>query len=180
MREGGSCQTCSLGDLKQGSTKIEMTKRSAGILLFRHNDGSVQVLLIHPGGPYWRRKDEGAWSIPKGLFGEVEEPLSAAKREFLEETGMTPRGVFIELGEFRQPSGKRLTVWALEGDFDLASFRSNTFRMEWPPKSDRFEDFPDRAEWFDVGNATRKITEAQRPILDALLRLLSSTPCSPT
>ena len=159
-----------------------MTKRSAGILLFRHNDGSVQVLLIHPGGPYWRRKDEGAWSIPKGLFDEGEEPLSAAKREFLEETGMTPQGVFIELGEFRQPSGKRLTVWALEGDFDLASFRSNTFRMEWPPKSDRFEDFPeaDRAEWFDVGNATRKITEAQRPILDALLRLLSSTPCSPT
>ena len=148
-----------------------MTKRSAGILLFRRIDGSVQLLLIHPGGPYWRRKDEGAWSIPKGLFDEGEEPLSAAKREFLEETGMTPQGVFIELGEFRQPSGKRLTVWALEGDFDLASFKSNKFRMEWPPKSDRFEDFPeaDRAEWFDVGNATRKITrgsatDPRRPV----------------
>lgn len=159
-----------------------MTKRSAGILLFRRIHGSAQVLLIHPGGPYWRRKDEGAWSFPKGLFDEGEEPLSAAKREFLEETGMTPQGVFIELGEFRQPSGKRLTVWALEGDFDLDSFKSNTFRMEWPPKSARFEDFPDadRAEWFDVGDATRKITKGQRPILDALLRLLSSTPCSQT
>ncbi|MBM3577127.1 MAG: NUDIX domain-containing protein [Alphaproteobacteria bacterium] len=155
-----------------------MTKRSAGILLFRHIHGLAQVLLIHPGGPYWRRKDEGAWSIPKGLFEEGEEPLSAAKREFLEETGTTPHGVFIELGEFRQPSGKLLIVWALEGDFDLASFKSNTFRMEWPPKSARFEDFPeaDRAEWFDAEKAARKITKGQRPILDALFQLLSSTP----
>jgi predicted NUDIX family NTP pyrophosphohydrolase len=159
-----------------------MIKRSAGILLFRRIHGSPQVLLIHPGGPYWRRKDEGAWSIPKGLFDKGEEPLSAAKREFLEETGTMPKGAFIELGEFRQPSGKRLSVWALEGDFELASFKSNTFRMEWPPKSDRFEDFPeaDRAERFDVGDATHKITRSQQPILDALLRLLSSTPCSQT
>jgi predicted NUDIX family NTP pyrophosphohydrolase len=165
-------------DLKQRLRwRIEMTKRSAGILLFRRMHGSAQVLLIHPGGPYWRGKDEGTWSIPKGLLDEGEEPLSAAKREFLEETGTTPQGLFIALGDFRLSSDKCLTIWALEGDFDLASFKSNTFRMEWPPNSARFEDFPeaDRAEWFDAESAARKITKGQRPILDALFRLLSST-----
>ena len=106
--------TCVKGlqPFETAGAKIEMIKRSAGILLFRRIHGSAQVLLIHPGGPYWRRKDEGAWSIPKGLFDKGEEPLSAAKREFLEETGTTPQGAFIELGEFRQPSGKHQTVWA--------------------------------------------------------------------
>ncbi|MGD9544422.1 MAG: NUDIX domain-containing protein [Methylocystis sp.] len=155
-----------------------MAKRSAGILLFRRIHGSAEVLLIHPGGPYWLHKDEDAWSIPKGLIGEGEEPLSAAKREFLEETGTTPEGALIDLGAFRQPSGKRLDVWALEADFDLAAFKSNMFRMEWPPKSARFEEFPeaDRAEWFDIENATRKIAKGQKPILAALLRRLGSTP----
>lgn len=159
-----------------------MTKRSAGILLFRRVDDALKVLLVHPGGPYWRHKDEGAWSIPKGLIGEGEEPLLAAKREFLEETGTTLEGAFIDLGEFRQPSGKRLRVFALEADLDLASFTSNTFQIEWPPKSGRFADFPeaDRADWFTFENAARKLTRGQQPLLDALFRVLSRTPGPPT
>jgi predicted NUDIX family NTP pyrophosphohydrolase len=161
---------------------MEMVKRSAGILLYRRIRGSLQVLLIHPGGPYWQLKDAGAWSIPKGLIGVGEEPLLAAKREFREETGTTPQGAFVDLGEFRQPSGKRLTVWALQGDFDLDSFKSDEFQMEWPPRSARVKNFPeaDRAEWFEIGDAARRITNGQRPILDALLRLLGSKEYSRT
>jgi predicted NUDIX family NTP pyrophosphohydrolase len=127
-----------------------MAKRSAGILLFRRRQQVLELLLVHPGGPFWARKDEGSWPIPKGLYEEREHALVAAKREFYEETGCAPDGQFIDLGTFKQPSGKHVTAWALEGEFDLALFKSNTFSMEWPPKSGRLEEFPeaDRADWF--------------------------------
>ena len=114
-----------------------MPQRSAGLLMFRRRRGIAEVLLVHPGGPFWTKKDDGAWSIPKGLYEEGENPLSAAKREFEEETGQRPVGTFIELGVFKQPSGKHVSAWAFEGEFDLAAFKSNTFAMEWPPRSRR-------------------------------------------
>ena len=113
-------------------------KRSAGILLYRRGAGAIEVLLIHPGGPFWKNKDESAWSIPKGLYEPGEDGLAAAKREFKEETGAVPDGAFVYLGEFKLPSGKRLAVWAVEGNLDLATFRSETFRTEWPSHSGRF------------------------------------------
>ena len=134
--------------------------------------------MIHPGGPFWKNKDEGAWSIPKGLCEPGEVALTAAKREFKEETGSAPDGAFVYLGEFRLPSGKRLAVWAVEGDLDLATFGSETFRMEWPPRSGRFADFPeaDRAAWFPPGDAMRRITKGQRPILEVLFTTLGYAP----
>ena len=151
-----------------------MTKQSAGILMYRRRHGTVDLLLLHPGGPYWAGKDEGAWSIPKGLFEEGEDALAAAAREFEEETGMKPTGPFVELGVFKQPGGKRVFAWAMEGEFDLAAFASNSFAMEWPPKSGRMQEFPeaDRAEWFSAGEALVKVTRGQRPIIDALLERL--------
>lgn len=133
------------------------------------------MLLVHPGGPYWAKRDAGAWSIPKGLFEAGEDPLTAAKREFEEETGCRPEGAFVALGEFRQPSGKTISAFALEGDFDLRFFRSNLFSMEWPPRSKRFAEFPeaDRAAWFGPQDALRKISKGQVPIIDALLVQLS-------
>lgn len=149
-----------------------MPQRSAGILMFRRGDSSLEVLLIHPGGPFWAKKDLGAWSIPKGLYEPGENPLSAAKREFLEETGCNASGDCIPLGDFKAGS-KILTVFALEGDFDLSGFMSNTFSMEWPPKSGRMAEFPeaDRAGWFDTNEAERRILKGQVPILRALLDL---------
>ena len=149
-------------------------KRSAGIILYRRSAGVIEVLLIHPGGPFWKNKDEGAWSIPKGLYEPGEDALAAAKREFKEETGSVPAGDILHLGEFKLPSGKRLALWAVEGDLDLATFRSETFRMEWPPHSGRFADFPeaDRAAWFPPGDAMRKITKGQRSILEAVFTTL--------
>jgi predicted NUDIX family NTP pyrophosphohydrolase len=151
-----------------------MVQRSAGLLMFRRADESAEVLLVHPGGPFWARKDDGAWSIPKGLFEDGEDALAAAQREFQEETGLSPEGAFIELGEFKQPSGKRISAWAFEGAFDLASFRSNLFTMEWPPKSGRLREFPeaDRAGWFSPREALIKITKGQRPIIAALFEKL--------
>src|SRR5258707_15865291 len=111
-----------------------MPKRSAGFLLFRRNGPSPELLLVHPGGPFWAKKDDGAWSIPKGLYEAADDPLAAARREFQEETGCLPPADAIELGSFRQPSGKVITAWAAEGDFDLQFFQSNLFSMEWPPK----------------------------------------------
>jgi predicted NUDIX family NTP pyrophosphohydrolase len=145
-----------------------MPQRSAGILMFRRSPG-LNVLLIHPGGPFWAKKDFGAWSIPKGLYEPDEEPLAAAKREFEEETGCVPDGKFIALGEFK-PGAKILTAFAVEGDFDLANFKSNLFAMEWPPKSKRMAEFPeaDRAGWFGIEEAKRKILKGQLPILAAL------------
>ncbi|MHC2439717.1 NUDIX domain-containing protein [Bradyrhizobium sp. USDA 4451] len=150
-----------------------MPQRSAGLLMFRRRHG-LEVLLVHPGGPFWARKDDGAWSIPKGLHEEGEDPLIAAQREFEEETGQRPVGSFIALGSFRQPSGKHVSAWAFEGDFDLAAFRSNTFKMEWPPRSGRLAEFPeaDRAGWFALNEAFRKITRGQLALLHSLVEKL--------
>ena len=151
-----------------------MAKQSAGLLMFRRRGGSIELLLVHPGGPFWAKKDDGAWSIPKGLFEEDEDALIAAQREFWEETGLRPDEPFIALGVFRQPSGKRVHVWAFEGEFDLASFRSNSFAMEWPPRSGRMQEFPeaDRAGWFSPDEALVKMTKGQRAIVKALLERL--------
>jgi predicted NUDIX family NTP pyrophosphohydrolase len=151
-----------------------MVQRSAGLLMFRRAGGRAEVLLVHPGGPFWAKKDDGAWSIPKGLFEDGEDALAAAKREFEEETGLLPEGEFIELGEFKQPSGKRISAWAFEGAFDLASFKSNMFTMEWPPKSGRMREFPeaDRAGWFGPREAPVKVTKGQRPIIEAMFERL--------
>jgi predicted NUDIX family NTP pyrophosphohydrolase len=151
-----------------------MAKQSAGILMYRRRSGETEVLLVHPGGPFWKKKDEGAWSIPKGLFDEGEDPLSAAKREFEEETGAAPVGEFMALGGFKQPGGKTVFAWAVEGDLDLGNFRSNQFEMEWPPGSGRKQQFPeaDRAAWFSPGEAVRKVLKGQIPILVALLKRL--------
>jgi predicted NUDIX family NTP pyrophosphohydrolase len=151
-----------------------MVQRSAGLLMFRRAGNAAEVLLVHPGGPFWAKKDDGAWSIPKGLFEEGEDALAAARREFAEETGLLPEGAFIELGTFKQPSGKRVSAWAFEGAFDLASFNSNMFTMEWPPKSGRMREFPeaDRAGWFGPREAMVKILKGQRPIIEALFERL--------
>ncbi len=151
-----------------------MPEHSAGLLMYRRRDARLEVLLVHPGGPFWAKKDDGAWSIPKGLFADGEDPRDAALREFAEETGCTPHGTPVALGVFRQPSGKRIHAFALEGDFDLASFTSNAFMMEWPPRSGRMREFPeaDRAGWFDPATAAVKILRGQRPILAALVSRL--------
>jgi predicted NUDIX family NTP pyrophosphohydrolase len=151
-----------------------MPQRSAGILLFRRRAARVEVLLVHPGGPFWARKDAGAWSIPKGLVNAGEDALPAARREFTEETGGTASGETIALGEFKQPGGKIVTAFAVEGDFDLATFASTSFTMEWPPRSGRQAEFPeaDRAGWFAIDAARTKILKGQAPMLDALLRQL--------
>jgi predicted NUDIX family NTP pyrophosphohydrolase len=144
--------------------------KSAGLLLFRETAG-LEVLLVHPGGPFWAKKDDGAWSIPKGEFAEGEEPLHAAKREFEEETGIPAVGDFIALEPLKQPSGKLVFAWAVRADFDPSRLKSNTFSLEWPPKSGRQQEFPevDRAEWFNVEAARRKILKGQAPFLDQLL-----------
>jgi predicted NUDIX family NTP pyrophosphohydrolase len=143
-----------------------MAVHSAGILLYRREP--LQVFLIHPGGPFWARKDLGAWSIPKGLVGESEEPLAAARREFFEETGFRAEGEAEALGTFRQPSGKRLTVWAMEGDCDPAKLVSGTFSMPWPPRSKQMREFPeaDRGAWFGHDEALRRILKGQAPIVE--------------
>jgi predicted NUDIX family NTP pyrophosphohydrolase len=145
--------------------------------MYRVRAGTLQVLLAHPGGPFWARKDEGAWSLPNGEFGEGEEALAAACREFEEETGFTPQGPFAPLGEVRQRSGKRVQAWAFEGDCDCAQLRSNTFEMEWPPRSGRRASFPevDRAAYFGAAEALTRIHRGQRPLIeDALKRLARS------
>ena len=151
-----------------------MPQRSAGILLYRRRRGGVEVLLVHPGGPFWAKKDEGAWSIPKGTYEPGEDPLAAARREFEEETGARPQGEAIALGSFRQSSAKTVDAWAMQGEFDPATLRSNTFAMEWPPRSGRTIEVPevDRAQWFTPEEAARKILKGQRPVLEALLALL--------
>ncbi|MGE5260707.1 MAG: NUDIX domain-containing protein [Actinomycetota bacterium] len=151
-----------------------MRKLSAGILLYRGQGPSLEVLLVHPGGPFWAKKDLGAWSIPKGEYEEGEDPLAVARREFEEELGAPPpSGDFISLGELRQPSRKIITAFALEGDFD-AALKSNQFEMEWPPKSGTMQSFPevDRAEWFTPDEARKKILPGQAPLIDRLLEHL--------
>lgn len=149
-----------------------MPARSAGILLHRTtDDGTLEVLLVHPGGPFWARRDAGAWSIPKGEHPDDEEPLDAARREFAEELGSPPpAGPYEALGEVRQKAGKRVTAWAVEGDLDADAIVSGTFEMEWPRGSGRLREFPevDRAAWFTLEEAAERILEGQRPLLDAL------------
>ena len=150
-----------------------MPKRTAGLLLFRERARGVEVLLAHPGGPFWARKDDGAWSIPKGEFEEGEEPLDAAKREFEEETGFQPQGEAIRLEPLRQAGGKLVYAFAMRGDFDPATLKSNTFRMEWPPRSGRQQEFPevDRAAWFSMDEAGKKILKSQAGLLAQLRKL---------
>jgi predicted NUDIX family NTP pyrophosphohydrolase len=147
-----------------------MPKQSAGLLVFRRRGGVLEVLLVHPGGPLWAKRDLGAWSIPKGEVEPDEEPLAAARREVEEETGLRPAGPFLALGALRQRGGKRVTAWATSGDFDPAELRSAEFELEWPPRSGRRQRFPevDRAAWFDLAEARRRILEGQTPFLDAL------------
>jgi predicted NUDIX family NTP pyrophosphohydrolase len=150
-------------------------RQSAGVLMYRVGARGLEVLLVHPGGPFWKNRDAGAWSIPKGEHDEAEEPLDAAKRELAEETGLRPEGAFVALDPVRQKSGKLVRAWAVEGECDPRAIRSNTFSMEWPPRSGRTAEFPevDRAEWFAVDEARRRILPAQAPLLDQLESLLA-------
>ena len=151
-----------------------MPKKSAGILLFRRSSGRLEVLLVHPGGPFWTKKDDGAWSIPKGEYADGEDPLTAARREFEEELGSPAIGAARPLTPIRQRGEKEVTAWAVEGDLDCALVRSNTFEMEWPPKSGRLQQFPevDRAAWFDLATARTKINTAQAALLSELAEIL--------
>jgi predicted NUDIX family NTP pyrophosphohydrolase len=153
-----------------------MPKRSAGILLYRRRAAGFEVLLVHPGGPFWAKKDAGAWSIPKGEYSEGEDPLAVARREFIEETGARLEGECLLLGEVVQPGRKVVTGFALEGDLDPATLRSNAFELEWPPKSGRKATFPeiDRAQWFSPAEAQQKILSGQRPFLDRLQKAIGA------
>lgn len=151
-----------------------MPRQSAGLLCYRRDVDGLRVLLVHPGGPFWAAKDDGAWSIPKGEYDD-EAPEHAARREFEEETGFTVSGELIDLGSVRQTGGKRIDAWAFEGDFAPAALRSNTFTLEWPPRSGRHQAFPevDRAEWFSLDEARRKMLKGQIALLDRLVAELS-------
>lgn len=153
-----------------------MGKISAGLLMYRRRDGAVEVFLVHPGGPFWSKKDPGAWSIPKGEYRPDEDPLAAAQREFAEETGVQPgEPSFIELAPVTQSGGKVIRAWAFEGDADPTNITSNGFSMEWPPRSGQQQTFPevDRAAWFPIEEATQRILKGQIPLLVGLQRLLS-------
>jgi len=152
-------------------------RQSAGLLLYRFQPGGeLEVLLVHPGGPFWAKKDEGVWSIPKGEFEPGEEPLAAARRELEEETGIVARGECASLGSVKQKNGKLVHAWAIEQDADAASIRSNTFALEWPPRSGQMREFPevDRAAWLDLATAKRKIVAGQRELLERLAAKLGS------
>ena len=153
-----------------------MSKLSAGVIVFRRGRDALEVLLVHPGGPFWAKKDLGAWSIPKGEYEPGQDPLEVARREFEEETGCRVAGTFLPLAPVRQASGKVISAWAVEGDFDVASIRSNTFRLEWPPRSGQQREFPevDRAEWFPLGVAAAKIIQGQRSLLEEVQRVAES------
>ena len=151
------------------------SKRSAGILLYRRRSGQLEVLLVHLGGPFWSKKDDGAWFIPKGELEADEEPLQAARREFREELGSEPpNGEPLTLGTVKNKSGKLIYAWALEGDLELAAFKSNSFTLEWPPRSGQMREFPeiDRAAFFELSDAEQKLHQAEQPLLERLRALL--------
>jgi predicted NUDIX family NTP pyrophosphohydrolase len=152
-----------------------MARTSAGLLLYRWREGRLEVFLVHPGGPFWARKDQGAWSIPKGEFTAGEDPLLAARREVEEETGLVPDGAFVALSPLRQAGGKIVHAFALEGDCDPTAIRSNSFTIEWPPRSGQRREFPevDRAAWFALAEAKRRILKSQLGLLEELVELLS-------
>jgi predicted NUDIX family NTP pyrophosphohydrolase len=154
-----------------------MPKRSAGLLVYRRVRGEPEVLLVHPGGPFWAKKDDGSWSLPKGEYEPDEDPLEVAFREFREELGIEPPEAQAPtfLGEIRQPGGKLVMAWALPGDLDVGTVRSNTFTMEWPPRSGRIGEFPevDRAGWFGLEEARRKLLPGQIRLLDRFSELLN-------
>jgi predicted NUDIX family NTP pyrophosphohydrolase len=148
---------------------------SAGLLVYRRRDGKLEVLLVHPGGPFWQKRDDGVWSIPKGEVAENEAGIDVARREFQEELGMpAPQGATAVLGEIRQKGGKIVQAWAISGDLDVTRAISNTFEVEWPPHSGRVQQFPevDRAAWFEPEAARRKLLPAQRPFIDRLEAML--------
>ena len=152
-------------------------KKSAGLLLYRENSAGLEVLLVHPGGPFWQKKDDGSWTVPKGEFDDNEDPLQAAKREFEEETGAAPPdGEYLPLKPIKQPSGKTVYAWAIDGDFDPANLRSNMFPVEWPPNTGKLQQFPeiDRAAWLRPEIAKRKITKGQAPLIDQLLTIVNA------
>jgi predicted NUDIX family NTP pyrophosphohydrolase len=153
-----------------------MAKRSAGILAYRHRPDGPEFFLVHPGGPFWKNKDDGAWSIPKGEIDPDEDPLSAAQREFEEETGFKTAGTFTPLAPVKIASGKVIEAWAIEHDLDASAIRSNTFEVEWPPRSGKRSAFPevDRAAWFAAPEALRKVTKGQVPLLRQLIERLDS------
>jgi predicted NUDIX family NTP pyrophosphohydrolase len=157
-----------------------MPKTSAGILMYRRSGDSIEVFLVHPGGPFWIRKDLGSWSIPKGEYEPGEDPLDAARREFNEETGFVADGEFIPLTPIKQKSGKIVSAWAVEGNVDATAIESNMFSMEWPPKSGRQEEFPevDRAGWFTPDEGRLKVNPAQAAFIDTLCAYLSSSTVS--
>jgi predicted NUDIX family NTP pyrophosphohydrolase len=150
-------------------------KKSAGILVFRKIENRFELLLVHPGGPFWEKKDINSWSIPKGEFSDDENPFSAAKREFIEETSFNIYGNFIELEAVKQPSGKIIFTWAVEGEIDITKIRSNNFSLEWPPKSGKFQYYPeiDKAAWFTFEEAKHKISKGQIPIIEKLAHKLN-------
>ena len=151
-----------------------MPKKSAGLLMYRRRHGVLEVFLVHPGGPFWQKKDAGSWSIPKGEYTTEGDPLEVAKREFQEETGFKASGEFVPLTSQKQPSGKIITAWAFEGGCDASTIKSNTFSMEWPPRSGKREEFPevDRAGWFSIPDAKEKIIKGQSGFVDELVRIL--------
>ena len=151
-------------------------RESAGILLYRFKEGVLQFFLVHPGGPFWKKKDEGAWTIPKGEFTKEEEPLSAAKREFQEETGFTVEGNFIQLTPIKQKGGKIVHAWAIEGDIDAAMIKSNTLPLQWPPGSKKWIQVPevDKGEWYKTEEAKLKINSAQAPFIDQLVSIINT------
>jgi predicted NUDIX family NTP pyrophosphohydrolase len=165
--------------LEESNHNTMSRKHSAGLVVHRLRNGVLEILLVHPGGPFWAKRDLGAWSIPKGEFDATEEsdPLLVARRELEEETGYTASGHFVPLADLRQPSGKVIHAWAVEADFDASSIRSNTFSMEWPPRSGKSQEFPevDRAEWFPMPQAKERILRGQRGFLEQLQQLVGGT-----
>jgi predicted NUDIX family NTP pyrophosphohydrolase len=159
----------------RGRRQAPAKKRSAGILMYRREGEDVLLLLVHPGGPFWAKKDFGSWSIPKGEFAEGEDALAAARREFAEETGFEPEGEFQSLGELIQSGGKHVIAWAVCGNFDPQTLTSNRFEMEWPPRSGQMRSFPevDRAAWFTVAEARERLLPAQTTLIDRLVDRIS-------